>query len=266
MKKKIFIPILVVIFLLIIIVTIIFTRNKYVGIWNNTIVYDNITIKTTITIKRNGKISFVKTHSDGSGTYSREGKWKKEKKHIVIIFERDAGLEKYPIYLNDNNSFCFEYKDCHKSQIYYKKTLFSKEREYIYETQKQDTNTQKQPQWENITADKDNSDEKVDTNLDIKKDGKVIIRFFRGQGCPHCAEAEEWFESIKGEYGNLFVIIDYETWYDTDNAKLMEAVAKSRGDEVSGVPYIIIGNKSWNGFTESYEQEMINEIKSVSLE
>lgn len=46
----------------------------------------------------------------------------------------------------------------------------------------------------------------------------------------------------------------------------MEAVAKSRGDEVSAVPYIIIGNKLWNGFTESYEQEMINEIKSVSSE
>lgn len=148
----------------------------------------------------------------------------------------------------------------------YKKTLFSKEKEYIYETEKQDTNTQKEPQWENITTDKDNNDEKIDTNLDIKKDGKVIIHFFRGQGCSRSAEAEEWFESIKGEYGNLFVVIDYETWYDSNNVKLMEAVAKSRGDEVSGVPYIIIGNKSWNGFTESYEQEMINEIKSVSSE
>ena len=58
-------------------------------------------------------------------------------------------------------------------------------------------------------------------------------------------------------------IFDYETWYNQDNAKLMEAIAKSRGETAEGVPYIIIGNKSWNGFTESYEQEIINEIKVV---
>ena len=60
----------------------------------------------------------------------------------------------------------------------------------------------------------------------------------------------------------MFTIVDYETWHNQDNAKFMEAIAKSRGETTEGVPYIIIGNKSWNGFTESYEQEMINEIKS----
>ena len=91
---------------------------------------------------------------------------------------------------------------------------------------------------------------------------KINVYIFRGEGCPHCQEAEEWFDSIKGEYGDLFTIVDYETWNNQGNAKLMEAIAKLRGETVEGVPYIIIGSKSWNGFTESYEQEMINEIKS----
>ena len=43
----------------------------------------------------------------------------------------------------------------------------------------------------------------------------------------------------------------------------MEKVAKLRNEDVSGVPYIIIGDKSWNGFDESYEDEMIDQIKSV---
>ena len=51
----------------------------------------------------------------------------------------------------------------------------------------------------------------------------------------------------------MFTIVDYETWNNQGNAKLMEAIAKLRGETVEGVPYIIIGNKSWNGFTESYE-------------
>lgn len=91
---------------------------------------------------------------------------------------------------------------------------------------------------------------------------EVKVYFFRGEGCSHCAEAEAWFESIEAEYGSYFEIIDYETWYNQDNADLMQRVAEARGEEAQGVPYIIIGNKSWNGFTESYESEMIEQIKS----
>lgn len=94
-------------------------------------------------------------------------------------------------------------------------------------------------------------------------DKKVNLYLFRGEGCPHCAEAEEWFDSIKGKYGDYFKVVDYEVWNDEDNAKLMEKVAKLRNEDVSGVPYIIIGDKSWNGFDESYEDEMIKQIKSV---
>lgn len=264
MKKKflIIVPIVIVILLLILIFVI--TRDKYVGIWNNVIVYDNLKISSTIKISSNGNVVFEKVQSDTSEKYMRTGTWKKEKDHIVLAFKKDNSTEKYPIYLNDNNSFCFESKDCHKSQIYYKKSIFSKKVEYIYDT-KQKEASNKEPQWENITQDKDNKDNvdnNIDTSLETKKDGKVVIYFFRGEGCPHCQEAEEWFDSIKGEYGDLFTIVDYETWYNQDNAKLMEAIAKSRGETVGGVPYIIIGNKSWNGFTESYEQEIINELKT----
>ncbi len=91
---------------------------------------------------------------------------------------------------------------------------------------------------------------------------EVIVYLFRGEGCPHCQEAEEWFESIEEEYGSLFKVVDYETWNDEDNAELMQKVAEARDEKAEGVPYIIIGNKSWNGFTDSYKDEMIEEIKA----
>lgn len=94
-------------------------------------------------------------------------------------------------------------------------------------------------------------------------DKKVKVYLFRGEGCPHCQEAEEWFDSIKGEYGDYFKIVDYEVWNDEDNAALMEKVGKARNEEVTGVPYIIIGDKSWNGFAESMEDEMLDQIKTV---
>lgn len=91
---------------------------------------------------------------------------------------------------------------------------------------------------------------------------EVKVYFFRGEGCSHCAEAEAWFQSIEEEYGSMFKIVDYETWYDENNAALMKKVAEARGEEANGVPYIIVGNKSWNGYTESYAEEILAEIQS----
>ncbi len=106
----------------------------------------------------------------------------------------------------------------------------------------------------------DGDEEKVTSTSEESK--KVNVYLFRGEGCPHCQEAEEWFKSIEGEYGEYFQIVDYETWHDEDNADLMQRVAEARGEEANGVPYIIIGNKSWNGFAESYESEITDQIKS----
>ena len=92
---------------------------------------------------------------------------------------------------------------------------------------------------------------------------EVNLYFFRGEGCPHCEEAEQWFQSIEEEYGSYFKVVDYETWYNEDNAALMQKVAEARGETAEGVPYIIIGDKSWSGFTESYEQEILDQIQSV---
>lgn len=102
------------------------------------------------------------------------------------------------------------------------------------------------------------------TSSDSEADSKEVnVYFFRGQGCSHCAEAEEWFKSIEEEYGSYFKVVDYETWYNEDNAKLMQEVADARGEKAEGVPYIIIGDQSWNGFSQSYTEDMINQIKTV---
>lgn len=97
--------------------------------------------------------------------------------------------------------------------------------------------------------------------IGVNAKGKINIYLFRGEGCPHCQEAEEFFDNIKSEYGKYYNLVDYETWYDTDNADLMKKVAKKLDEEVSGVPYIIIGKKTWNGYAESYNDEIKNTIK-----
>ena len=47
----------------------------------------------------------------------------------------------------------------------------------------------------------------------------VNVYFFHGDGCPHCAEAEEFFNSIEDEYGDMFDVVSYEVWYNETNAE-----------------------------------------------
>lgn len=95
---------------------------------------------------------------------------------------------------------------------------------------------------------------------DVKEEVKVY--FFMGDGCSFCQKAKDWFNSIEKEHGDKYEIVSYETWYNEENAELMNNVAKTRGEEASGVPYIVIGNKSWNGFDDVYKDEIIDQIKS----
>ena len=98
----------------------------------------------------------------------------------------------------------------------------------------------------------------------ISADNRVKVYFFRGEGCPHCADAETWFDSIQESYGSKFTNVDYETWYNEDNAKLMQEVAKVRGETADGVPYIVIGDKSWSGFAEgTMTDEILAQIDSL---
>lgn len=84
-----------------------------------------------------------------------------------------------------------------------------------------------------------------------EQDNRVIVYFFHGDGCPHCEEARTFFNSIQEEYGYKFRLVEYEVWNDANNAALMDAVSESRGDNATGVPYILCGDKSWVGYSET---------------
>ena len=90
---------------------------------------------------------------------------------------------------------------------------------------------------------------------------KVNVYLFRGSSCGHCLDAVVYFSSIVGEFGQYFNLKSYEVWANSDNSDLKQKVANKLDDEVNGVPYIVIGNKSWSGFTESYGDEMKEVIK-----
>lgn len=112
-----------------------------------------------------------------------------------------------------------------------------------------------------VLADEATEDTATEDTAEVSKE--VPIYFFRGDGCSYCAAAEAWFKEIESDYGTKFEIKDYETWYNQDNADLMQKVAEARKETADGVPYIIIGDQSWNGFADEYKDEILSKIETV---
>jgi glutaredoxin len=94
---------------------------------------------------------------------------------------------------------------------------------------------------------------------------KVKVYIFYGDGCPHCHRAFEFFKSIEDEYGKYYKLVKYETWYSSSNNKMMFQVAEKMGTDTEnlGVPYIIIGDKTFEGYTESYDEDIKKAIKDA---
>ncbi len=86
---------------------------------------------------------------------------------------------------------------------------------------------------------------------------KINIYFFWGDGCPHCEEEYEFWDSIIDKYKNkINHIYGLEVWNNKKNANNMKKFAKFKGDEIKGVPYTIIGEKSFIGFDKSKKKVM----------
>lgn len=94
---------------------------------------------------------------------------------------------------------------------------------------------------------------------------KVTIYMFKGDGCPHCAEALEWFDSLDKETSNKINLVQYEVWNDQDNNELMQKVIKviDKSKNGIGVPYIIIGDKSFIGFADSYKSQILSLVDEL---
>lgn len=117
---------------------------------------------------------------------------------------------------------------------------------------------------ENANDDQTSSNETEDqTNKENNEEEKTVtIYLFRGEGCPHCEHAMEFFKTLNTEYPYLKVI-SYEVWENVENRKLMEEVSTELGIEVSiTVPLIIIGNDyNLRGYGETKNEEIRNQIE-----
>ena len=88
----------------------------------------------------------------------------------------------------------------------------------------------------------------------------VNLYFFWGNGCPHCAKEEELLKQFKNDYPYLH-IYEYEVYGDFKNMTLLQKVAIKLNARVDGIPFTIIGDKYYSGFSEvSSPADLANRI------
>ena len=78
--------------------------------------------------------------------------------------------------------------------------------------------------------------------------------FFWGDGCPHCAKEKVLIEDLKKQYP-VIKFYDFEIYNHPENAKLMKEVASALNTVANGVPFTIIGDAPFLGFSETITPE-----------
>ena len=96
------------------------------------------------------------------------------------------------------------------------------------------------------------------------EENKINLYLFHGQECPHCEEERKWLEKIEDKYKDYLNVYKYEVWHDKNNAKMMEAVATSFGKKTEGVPFTVIGDTVFFGFSDTISSRIENKIKEYS--
>ena len=93
------------------------------------------------------------------------------------------------------------------------------------------------------------------------KEKVITLYFFHGNGCPHCAAEEKFFENNKDKLANV-KIVKYEVWNNDENRKLLKEVGTKFGMEASTIPFNVIGNTIIKGYLDdsSTGQKLLNTI------
>lgn len=83
--------------------------------------------------------------------------------------------------------------------------------------------------------------------VDAKEKNLVNIYLFYSDTCPHCASEKELLKELEKEYDNIRI---YKYEINTDNnMEILDNVAKLFDTNVTGVPFTVIGDKVYKGFS-----------------
>jgi glutaredoxin len=95
--------------------------------------------------------------------------------------------------------------------------------------------------------------------LPPKTKNSAAIYFFWGEGCPHCAVAKPFLQTLADNNAQT-ELMAFEVYYNAENYLIFDAMARAYGFEPRAVPTILIGEKYWEGFSDNIQNEIQQEV------
>lgn len=88
----------------------------------------------------------------------------------------------------------------------------------------------------------------------------LTIYFFWGEGCPHCASAKPFFESLPARYPGV-TLKSYEVYYNQANQQIFTYMAQKYNLQSLGVPTFFIGPYYLQGYLPEYNPDIEAVVK-----
>ena len=104
-----------------------------------------------------------------------------------------------------------------------------------------------------------------ESDIDLSSN-KPNIYIFWGDGCPHCKALAKFISKLPAETKNKVNIYSFEVWSDKDNKTFMKNFGKYLNQDVSGVPFIVIGDKIFDGYSSGdskTDQQILDAINTI---
>ena len=95
---------------------------------------------------------------------------------------------------------------------------------------------------------------------------KPNIYIFWGDGCPHCKALAKFISKLPAETKKQVSIYSFEVWSEQDNKSFMKKFGKYLGQDVSGVPFMVIGDKIFDGYSSGdtkTDQQILDAINTI---
>ena len=95
---------------------------------------------------------------------------------------------------------------------------------------------------------------------------KSNIYIFWGDGCPHCKALAKFISKLPAETKDKINIYSFEVWSDKDNKSFMKNFGKFLDQDVSGVPFTVIGDKIFDGYSSGdtkTDQQILDAINAI---
>ena len=104
-----------------------------------------------------------------------------------------------------------------------------------------------------------------ESDIDLSSN-KPNIYIFWGDGCPHCKALAKFISKLPAETKDKVNIYSFEVWSDKDNKTLMKNFGKFLDQDVRGVPFMVIGDKIFDGYSSGdtkTDQQILDAINTI---